>query len=113
MRDRSLVQVIGPGGRLAGRLRGLLAFLTGQRFRPLLIAGLLAWGLFGVFRAGLLLASRESLRGVGAIEIARCFWIGMWFDAVPIGYALLPLVLILSLAPNRAFARRSFRRLDR
>ncbi len=90
--------------------RRFLAFLTGQRLRPVFIVALLGWGLFGIFRAGLLLASHEALAGVRAREIARCFWIGMWFDGVPMGYALLPLVLMLSLAPNKAFARRWFRR---
>lgn len=100
-----------PDGRLVAWLRKFAVFLIGQRFRPVLIAAALGWGMFGIFRAGLLLASREALAGVRAEEIARCFWIGMWFDAIPMGYALLPLVLILSLSPNRAFVRRWFRRL--
>lgn len=111
MAGRPAEQGLGRGGPSAGWHRRLLGILSGQRLRPLLVAALLAWGLFGVFRAGLLLVSHEALADVGAAEIARCLWIGTWFDAVPIGYALLPLVLILSLAPNRAFRRRSFRRL--
>jgi phosphoglycerol transferase MdoB-like AlkP superfamily enzyme len=80
-----------------------------QRIRPLLILAGLGWVMFAVFRAVLLIARHRFLAGASA-DLLDCFLVGMRFDAVPIGYAELPLALVLSLAPGEAFARKTFRR---
>ena len=43
--------------------------------------------------------------------ISRCFLVGIRFDVMPIGFALLPMVLVLSLVPDAVLTQRRFRRL--
>lgn len=90
-----------------GALAGLSLL---ARIRPLLILAMLGWVMFGAFRATLLAARHQFLNGSGPGDLLNCFLVGTRFDAVPIGYALLPLAAVLSLAPAGAFARRSFKR---
>jgi len=92
-----------------GRLYVLRRLLAG-RLRPLWITALMVWGTFVAFRGGLLLARLDGLRGVDAIEILRCFMLGMRYDAMPMGYLLLPMAVMLSVAPRRAFGGRGLRR---
>jgi phosphoglycerol transferase MdoB-like AlkP superfamily enzyme len=65
--------------------------------------------MFAVFRSMLLIARHHYLNGSSAADLLDCFLVGLRFDAIPIGYALLPLAVVLSLAPSEALARRSFR----
>ncbi len=88
------------------RMRGVL---FGSRLRVVLIMAGLGWLIFGGFRVGLLIAVRENLRGLAAMDLLRCLAMGMRYDAVPIGFAILPLVVILSLWPEDKFTPR-FRR---
>ncbi len=81
-----------------------------QRLRALWILAGLAWLIFGGFRAVLLGLNSSALAGASSGEIARSFLVGMRYDAMPIGYAALPLALALSLAPDSAFGNRWFRR---
>ncbi|MDY6912890.1 MAG: sulfatase-like hydrolase/transferase [Planctomycetota bacterium] len=97
------------GRAIAARGRDVLAWLLSQRIRPLWITAVVLLVLFAGFRAGLLLARGNWLVDIGAAGITRCFVVGMRYDAMPIGYMLLPLALVLSLAPRRAFARPRFR----
>ena len=71
----------------------------------------LGFVLFAGFRAGLLLASWEDLQEVSVWGIARCFLVGMKFDAIPIGFALLPMALVLMIASDASLARKRLRRL--
>ncbi len=87
----------------------MLNALRSQRVRPLLLLSLVGWSLFAAFRAGLLIASRDVLVNVGATEIARCFLMGLRYDSIPIGYAMLPLAVALTIAPSWAFVRPWFR----
>ena len=98
-----------PDGQVARALAAIKVVLTG-RLRPLWITGALVWGTFTAFRLGLLLARLDGLHGVGPAELVRCFMLGMQYDAMPMGYFLLPMALTLSLVPKSAFARRGFRR---
>ena len=86
-------------------IKGILA----GRLRPLWVTGAIVWGAFTTFRLGLLLARLDGLHGVGPSELARCFLLGMRYDAMPTGYLLLPMAMALSLVPKGAFARRGFR----
>ena len=96
----------GPGG-----LGGALCRLVSGRLRPVWICAGLLFALLTLARLGLLLTRRELLSGtVGWREIARCFLLGLRFDAMPIGYALLPLALAAALAAGPALARPWFRR---
>ena len=97
-------------GRLGKRAATILASMAGQRLRPLWLLALASWIVFACFRAGLLIACSESLRNVSASEIAQCLLTGLRYDAVPIGCAMLPLAMVLSLASASAFAERTFRR---
>ncbi len=93
------------------RSRRFLAGVFSQRLRPVWLLAGLGWFLFGAFRAGLLIHTKDLLANVKASEIAHCFTTGLRYDAIPIGYALLPMVLLLSLAPATTFRRKWFRRL--
>jgi len=84
--------------------------LASRRARPIWMLSAAGWVVFACFRAGLLIASRDALENISGDEIVRCFLTGLRYDAVPIGYAMLPLALCLPLAPAWAFGRRWFRR---
>lgn len=101
-----------PGTPKQGRVAALLGDL---RLKPLWVMLLTGWILFSGFRAGLFLARLFLARlgemaNLGPGNVARCFLMGMRYDAMVLGYAILPLVLVLSLARDRQFARPRFRR---
>ncbi len=91
--------------------RRALGLLASQRVGLIWMTVVVMLATFAVFRAALLIASREDLGSVGAADILRCFLVGMRYDAVPIAYVMIPFVLTLTLAPNLAFPRRWFRRI--
>lgn len=93
------------------RLRWILRALVGQRVRPLWLFAGGAFALFAAFRAGLMIASRQFLGSAGAGDLARCFAVGLRYDAIPIAYTAIPLVLAGTLAPDLAFGKKWFRRL--
>ena len=84
--------------------------LTGPRVGPLWITAALGLAFFAAFRGALLAASIPFVRGVGPITVARCLAVGLLYDAAIVGYALLPLVLLLWLPDDAALAGRRFRR---
>lgn len=86
------------------------AILRGQRLRPIWVLGGLLFVVFTLFRAGLLLAVVDTLRGVGPLTAAGCLLAGLRYDAVVVGFVLLPLALAVALAQNTTFARKGFRR---
>ncbi len=88
-------------GRFAGKLNS-------RRLRPLWITGLWCWGLFAVFRAGLLIGNYEHIQDVCARDILKCFMVGFRFDATAISYFMFPMGMVLSLAPNGLFKRKWF-----
>ena len=95
----------------ACRLRRLGKFLLGRRLRPIWICTAILFALFAVVRLGLVLSRYEHLgEEVGSAEILRCFLLGMRYDAMPIGYAVGPLIAALMLVSSAAFQRRGFRR---
>ena len=87
------------------------AVLLGPRTRPLWITAAAGLLLFAAFRAVLILACWGNLAEVSGRGMLRCFVVGMKFDAMPIGFALLPMVLVLSLVPDPVLTGRRFRRL--
>ncbi len=91
--------------------RQALGLLVSQRVGPIWMTAVVMLATFAVFRAVLLIASREHLDSVGSADILRCFLVGMRFDAAAIAYVMIPFVLALTLAPNLAFPRRWFRRI--
>lgn len=66
---------------------------------------------FMAFRVALLVANFDFVRDVGLAHVGKCFWVGLRFDLVPLGYMLLPLALFLSLSPSSDFGRIKFQRL--
>jgi len=95
--------------RAAGLLRATGGLLSSPRVRPVWTIGVLLFGLFAGFRAGLLIASRSALHSVPAGEIALCLLNGLRFDARVIACALLPMAVALALAPGAMLGRRGFR----
>ncbi len=85
--------------------------LWGPRVRPLWILALLLLVMFGGFRIGLLVASREALRTASTGEITRCLLTGLRMDLRVTAAILAPLLLALAFVPPRAFAGRWFRRI--
>lgn len=71
------------------------------RLRPVLYLSLAGWLVFAVFRAILLLLSYSQIKAVPFGEIGKCMLIGLRYDAMPIGYAMLPLVAAMFLLPDR------------
>ena len=99
-------------GGVSRRLTGVVRdALFGQRVRAVWVLAGLGWTIFTCFRVGLLIAMRDVLIDVNGSDIATCLLTGVRYDAVPIGFAMAPLVVGLSLAPPRAFGRKWFRRL--
>jgi phosphoglycerol transferase MdoB-like AlkP superfamily enzyme len=76
----------------------------------MLIMAAVGFVMFTAFRAGLLLARYRLIENLDSSDIWDCFLVGMRFDAVPIGYALLPLAIVLPMAPRKAFGKAGFRR---
>lgn len=101
------------GGR-AGGGKGILSqvvdILLSRRLRPLLIVSLYCFLIFPVFRVAIFLVSREAVQNTTVWEIALCFAYGFQFDAVVVGYTMLPMVLMLGLAPGVSFFNKRFRR---
>ncbi len=92
-----------------GRARRLWGLLSGPRCRPLWYVAAGGWLLFSGFRVALLLGSVGQLGRVSSADVAKCLLIGLWYDAMPMGYVLLPMTAALLLAPGRLFGRRWFR----
>lgn len=80
-----------------------------QRVRPIWIVAAALLLIFAGFRGGLMLVSSGAIRGAGAGQIARCFLVGIRYDAVPVAYALLPMIVVLSVALNGAFRAKWFK----
>ena len=93
------------------RLREAGRLLFGQRLRPIWICVGVLFALLTLLRVALLLAKYDLLVGtVGWDEIGRCFLLGARFDAVAVGYAMVPLVAALTLASPAALGRPAFRK---
>ncbi|MCK4275375.1 MAG: hypothetical protein KAX78_02610, partial [Phycisphaerae bacterium] len=86
-----------------------LGLLLGQRLCPLWILAAAVLAVFNAFRAGLLLLNAGFVRDVGPVAVLRCFGTGFRYDIVPLGYMLLPM-LLLSLCSQEIFSHRRFRR---
>ena len=106
VRDRPMSEPLCSSGRevrvatsQASWARRLLALLAGPRLRAIWITAAAMFVLFALFRAAMMLAKADQLATVSAGEIARCFLLGARYDAMPVGYTMLPLVLLLTLAP--------------
>ncbi|HDZ19757.1 hypothetical protein LCGC14_0016020 [marine sediment metagenome] len=84
--------------------------LVSQRIRPFWITAGTLLVIFAIFRVILLVATRDTLVSVTAGQIVRCFLVGMRYDGVAVGYIMIPLAAIVTLAPNLAFGLRWFRR---
>jgi phosphoglycerol transferase MdoB-like AlkP superfamily enzyme len=87
----------------------VVSLLLGRRVRPVLLVAAAGFLIFGAFRAGLLLDRRNVIEDLHSDDVMGCFLMGLRFDAVPIGYALLPLAVVLPLAPRWIFRNRTFR----
>jgi phosphoglycerol transferase MdoB-like AlkP superfamily enzyme len=105
-KDTASANVPRPASHAWRRVRSLL---LGRRVRPILLLALLGFVIFGAFRAGLLLRRWNAIEDLHAPDVWRCFLMGLRFDAVPIGFALLPLTVALPLAPRWIFRNRLFR----
>ncbi len=88
-----------------------MAALVSQRIRPFWITAGTLLVLFAIFRAILLVAARDTLASVTVGQIARCFLVGLRYDGVAVGYIMIPLAAIVTLAPDLAFGLRWFRRM--
>ncbi|MDP6633564.1 MAG: LTA synthase family protein [Phycisphaerae bacterium] len=93
-----------------GLLSPIIKILLGRRLRPLLILSLYCFLIFPVFRVAVFLATREAVQNTTVWEIGVCFGYGFQFDAVVVGYTVLPMVLALGLAPGPTFFNKVFRR---
>jgi phosphoglycerol transferase len=110
MSARANQDVQDDNGREAPARLRVADVLLGQRVRPLWIMALYGFLIFPIFRVVLFLVRREAVQDTTISEIGRCFGYGLQFDAVVVGYALLPMVVALCLAPASAFTRNGFRR---
>ena len=81
-------------------------WLIGQRVRPMwmLLAALML--LFGLERGVLAILKGPVLGDVPPRAVARLFVVGFWQDFRVLGFFVLPLTPLLTLAPNRAFSRK-------
>jgi len=89
--------------------RAISTAIFGQRFRIFwMLAGMLLL-IFGGFRTALMIACRPLLAGASWTDILNCLFVGMRYDAMPIGFALTPLGLAIALAPAKIMAGKFFR----
>lgn len=100
-----------PNGGGNWLLSPVINILLSRRMRPILILSLYSFLIFPAFRVALFLASRQAVQNTTIWEIGVCFAYGFQFDAVVVGYTMLPMVLALGLAPPGAFFNKTFRRL--
>jgi phosphoglycerol transferase MdoB-like AlkP superfamily enzyme len=96
-----------PSDSLVRRLGRLL---WSPRLRPVCILGGLSYLIYVLFRALLLVLSLGKNPDVDAGEVFRCMTLGFGFDSMAVGYTLLPMVLVLSLAPSRLFQQARLRK---
>ena len=75
--------------------------VLGPRVFPLLVTAVLAFGLFTLSRTILVLARLESIETLRGRHIGDCFLLGLRFDAIPIGYGLLGLAIVMGMMPGR------------
>lgn len=99
----------GPAGEGSEARRGLLGRLLTPRSRPVVLTGIAVLLVFSGFRVGLFIGSWALVQSVGLADIAHSLLMGLRFDLKALGYMLLPMVLLVSLAGPGAFARRWFR----
>ena len=91
-------------------LSPITTILTSRRLRPLFIVAPYMFLIFLSFRIAMLLVGSDAVQDITVGEICRCFGYGFQFDAVIVGYTILPLVLCLGLASRASFSRKTFRR---
>ncbi len=96
-------------GRLSRAAAGVMKRLRSQRIRPVWTLGLILSGVFSGFRLGLLLSSWSQVRAESGANLWHCLILGMQYDLKPIGAVLLPIALLLSLAPPAWFRRKPLR----
>ncbi len=109
MTTASTARIGKPGSVTASWSRRGLGLLLGQRLCPLWILAAAVLVVFNAFRAGLLLLNAGFVRDVGSVAVLRCFGTGFRYDIVPLGYMLLPM-LLLSLCSQEIFSHRRFQR---
>ena len=110
IRSVKIGKAVGTSGGWSRRASVTIRALGG-RMRPLVMTAGILLLLFNLFRGILLLYHVAVVRGVGPGAVVRCFWIALWYDAVPVGYILLPMVVAMLLAPEKIFRRKWFRRI--
>ncbi|MFP4105635.1 MAG: LTA synthase family protein [Phycisphaerae bacterium] len=91
--------------------RGWMRRIAGRRLRPVILTTSVLLAVFTLSRIGLFMLKWDELAGnVGLRQVVRCFGVGLRFDFMPIGYVMLPMVLVVALTParhlNRAWVRR-------
>ena len=87
------------------------ALIADHRLRPIVTLLLVGLVLFTAFRLGLSLARWSMIRDMGFRKLGLCFLLGLRYDMMVLGYVLLPLVVVLSVAPRKLFERPWFRKL--
>jgi phosphoglycerol transferase MdoB-like AlkP superfamily enzyme len=100
----------GSLGKARVALRGLGRVVLGPRVLPLVATALAGLVMFSLSRAILVLARLESIETLQGAHIANCFLVGLRFDAIVVGYGLLPLAVVLGLLPGRRLAGPGARR---
>jgi len=93
-----------------GVLSPLSNTLLSRRLRPVLIVSIYSFLVFPLFRVVVFLASRQAVQDTTIWEIGWCFAYGFQFDAVVVGYVLLPMVLALGLVSSGSFSKPLFQR---
>lgn len=98
------------GAAEAAQRLSFRSIVLGRRLRPIWICTGILFGLFSLVRVGLLISRYGQLAGhFGTGEILKCLLLGVRHDAIPIGYAIAPLVVALALASRKDLDRRAFR----
>ncbi|MGC9454959.1 MAG: hypothetical protein ACP5HU_08840, partial [Phycisphaerae bacterium] len=100
------------GGTISNGRTGprMLGVLFGQRLRPLWITVALLLGIYLLFRMVLLALVWSELDNASAGDIVWCLLAGLQYDAMPIGYFALPMLLLLLAPPDRWFSSKRYRK---
>ncbi|HPS52581.1 MAG TPA: sulfatase-like hydrolase/transferase [Phycisphaerae bacterium] len=92
-------------------MREFKNLMTSRRIMPLWVLAAESYAIFFIFRLLLFLFSLVAMKKVSVREIVHCFWVGLGFDSMVVGYIVLPLAVLLTISRAWIFERNWFHRL--
>lgn len=92
-------------------LREFKSLMASRRVMPLWVLAGECYAVFFFFRVLLFICSVPEMKTVSLREIGYCFWVGLGFDSMVVGYLVLPLAVLLTVSRSWVFSRLWFHRI--